>query len=310
MDGVKHEFICILCLKRFAKSAQTEEHIFPFAIGGTLVLYDLCKPCNDMLGNTVDVGLVEHQSMLFHRRNFDLLGRSRREVTPLTGRALEDPRRTVSARKEGGSRFEPLYDKTAAGLEIRVHPDDASDLPKLIARAQKSKRAGMVVGTVDTTPYTPVYDLTLWSKSWVRGLIKISYELAYRALGPGYLDDPVAAQHRALLTAKSDGTDEIEASRLFRWIAGPALYFRHPMSKPYPSLLMGATFRSQSVGTFSYLRIFDTFEAVVLVSERSDWPLPLDGIADITDVVARSTRRTTFFEIAMECEAGRLQSGT
>ena len=81
-------FVCILCLKELPSTARTVEHIFPYAIGGTLKLHDLCKACNSMLGDRVDVGLVEHQSVLFPRREFDLVGRSKREVIPLTGEAF------------------------------------------------------------------------------------------------------------------------------------------------------------------------------------------------------------------------------
>lgn len=76
------------------------------------------------------------------------------------------------------------------------------------------------------------------------------------------------------------------------------------MSQPHPSWLVGGVFPKGSIGTLSYVRILDTVDMVLLVSGSTDWPaLALDGIAEITDVVARINRSTTFFEVAMEWAA-------
>ena len=36
------------------------EHVFPDAIGGTLIINNVCKCCNDYLGREVDCKLTDH----------------------------------------------------------------------------------------------------------------------------------------------------------------------------------------------------------------------------------------------------------
>lgn len=201
-------FTCIICLRDLAIAEQTVEHIFPYAIGGMLVLPEMCKPCNDRLGKYVDAGLVHHQSIRFPRRNLGLLGRSRQEVTPLVGRTIDDPTgrpRRAIAKPTGGYYYHPHHVRTENGLEIHVDPMDAARLPSLVARAERSGRAGKVEGIVETPKALVELDLTLHDQRWVRGLVKIAYELAYRALGRQYMRDPTAEILRGMLRSELEG---------------------------------------------------------------------------------------------------------
>src|SRR5205823_3130325 len=45
----------------------SEEHVFPEAIGGTLKIARVCKPCNNFLGANVDVLLTDHTLILIKR---------------------------------------------------------------------------------------------------------------------------------------------------------------------------------------------------------------------------------------------------
>jgi hypothetical protein len=36
-------FRCVLCLRELPTAEQTDEHVFPEAIGGVVVLKDMCK---------------------------------------------------------------------------------------------------------------------------------------------------------------------------------------------------------------------------------------------------------------------------
>jgi hypothetical protein len=55
---------CFFCLE---EREPTEEHVFPHAIGGTLTIDRVCKPCNDFLGAKVDVLLTNHELILIKR---------------------------------------------------------------------------------------------------------------------------------------------------------------------------------------------------------------------------------------------------
>src|SRR5208283_4444094 len=70
---------CLFCLEEREPSV---EHVFPDAIGGTLVIDRVCKPCNDWLGANVDVLLTNHKAILAKRAQFGLGERSGKAVNP------------------------------------------------------------------------------------------------------------------------------------------------------------------------------------------------------------------------------------
>ena len=70
---------CIFCLK---EREPSDEHVFPAAIGGALIIKSVCKPCNDFLGAKVDVLLTHHKAILLKRAEFGMGERSGKDIDP------------------------------------------------------------------------------------------------------------------------------------------------------------------------------------------------------------------------------------
>lgn len=62
---------CIFCLM---DRLCTVEHVFQYAIGGTLVTDRVCQSCNSFLGTEVDAPLVHHPFVAFRRSDLGLPG--------------------------------------------------------------------------------------------------------------------------------------------------------------------------------------------------------------------------------------------
>jgi hypothetical protein len=69
---------CIFCLNEREPSV---EHVFPDAIGGTLVIDRVCKPCNDWLGTNIDALLTDHVLVLAKRNQLGITNRDGKSPT-------------------------------------------------------------------------------------------------------------------------------------------------------------------------------------------------------------------------------------
>ncbi len=50
--------ICIFC---DLEKPSSDEHVIPESIGGCIHVYKVCKECNDLFGQTVDVVVTRHR---------------------------------------------------------------------------------------------------------------------------------------------------------------------------------------------------------------------------------------------------------
>ena len=81
---------CIICLTETPDAELTDEHIFPEAIGGRIVIGSVCKPCNDKLGNTIDHRLTEHWLVQGQRMLLKLPGKTGQIPNPLERGVMRD----------------------------------------------------------------------------------------------------------------------------------------------------------------------------------------------------------------------------
>jgi hypothetical protein len=65
---------CIICDE---ERPESEEHIFPLAIGGCLATLRVCSDCNSKLGARVDAPLVDHLAIVLRREELKIAGRAR-----------------------------------------------------------------------------------------------------------------------------------------------------------------------------------------------------------------------------------------
>jgi hypothetical protein len=64
---------CIFCLE---ERIGTDEHVFPFAIGGCLKTKRVCACCNAKLGSRIDAALIDHSLILLRRAELGIAGES------------------------------------------------------------------------------------------------------------------------------------------------------------------------------------------------------------------------------------------
>jgi hypothetical protein len=304
-------FTCLLCTENFADSARSEEHVFPDAIGGLLRLFDLCVPCNTHLGSTADAPLADHFLIQLVRRRFALAGKAGRIPNPFTrGHVQGDP--SVRVRLEPGGRvfMHPRVENLPNGgarvsVDIRDLPKREEMIRKIVERRRKPDEHVVYSADVETVETRQLeFPMQIDVSDYERGMLKIAYELACLVLGPSYLNDPMAHRFRTVLRKKESTRDEAQIAGLYGVVAGLVGDVK-PMSVPRPSWLVGLVVPSGVGHVVSYVRVFDTFEATLRMSDTCDaYALPAIGKGWIIDVEAKSMRPSDALELSRELRAG------
>lgn len=236
---------CIFCLN---ERDPTEEHVFPAAIGGTLIIDRVCKPCNDRLGADVDVRLTDHNAILLKRAEFGMGERSGKDIDPWRrvfgdGSLASNPELKIhlapnpeTGRMEPRMRYSSTRIKQDDGSEVVQVALDENQIDELEKIAQRErKRAGREPYSEDEiqallasarenmrTIEQPEVLYTVKMDKWdyQRGVCKIIYELAWLWLGDAYIDDPVAKMLRTVILS---GTEQRIAGRITMDGAAPPL---------------------------------------------------------------------------------------
>jgi hypothetical protein len=211
---------CIFCLDLEPPSGFTDEHVFPDAVGGTLIVRNVCKSCNDRLGHSVDSAITNHALVQVKRQALGLAGKSGRVPNPF-GHAVmaDDPQQKLRlsidwAKPDSvGIYAIPSVERTMTGpgegsLQVRI---DASDLHRLrdiintaLVRAGAPPLSAEAVNdltlneALNVQPRVNV-QLSVDISKYQRGLMKIAYELACLWLGESYADDPTASRIRQFI---------------------------------------------------------------------------------------------------------------
>lgn len=66
---------CIICRK---EAVGTDEHIIPDTLGGIIHCNNVCKQCNSLLGEKIDVNLVNSILVRFDRESYNLTGKKKK----------------------------------------------------------------------------------------------------------------------------------------------------------------------------------------------------------------------------------------
>jgi hypothetical protein len=215
---------CIFCLERNPPSGFSDEHVFPEALGGTVVIRNVCTRCNNKLGAEVDSAVTSHGLVEVKRHALGLAGKTGKVPNPLERATLEgDSERKVRytpgpvGSGDSDVYLLPSVKKTIvapgqANLSVRI---DVRDLPRLGEIVNKSvQRSGGKPLTADEIAALKLNHQTLERPAlniplsfdlseYRRGLAKVAYELACHWLGDRYVDDPAAARLRDFI-ADSD----------------------------------------------------------------------------------------------------------
>lgn len=290
---------CIFCLNDREPSC---EHVFPAAIGGTLTIDRVCKPCNDRLGAEVDCKLSDHLACIIVREQLGMTdgdGRPVRSWPKIFGEGVlaADPTRVIETHQDRDTgrfttklRVHSQKVKGPDGTEHEERSMDLSDIDRIPVLVQRwRKREGLpplsdqeleilkeealrnvhTIDQPDVILQTKGLDLEAFNEAYKPAIAKIAYEMGWLWLGDTYLDDPRAAMLRDYIFGRRH---DLPNAR-FEFDEGFA-GFAPWAGEPNAHLAIGT---SQARSHAIALRIFGIFVAVIEVTaenERykdSDW---------------------------------------
>jgi hypothetical protein len=277
---------CIFCLQEKTEAQFSDEHVFPEAIGGTMLIRTVCKPCNDYLGHSIDAHLTNHWFVQTQRLALGIKGKAKKVPNPLaTGTLSDDATQKLVYVLNADGQPEELYvvpnisrEKMPDGREKISMRVDASDRDKIPGMVNKMRlRAGMSPLTkeeedrISATPSQRVdqpwmsVDLAIDLKEYQRAILKIAYELACTWLGPAYLNDPAGEALRNCIRHAAPDSDWAVAHPIRGRVemTGGKLTFPFWTSEQFSHI----AFIAPGIGELTcYVRIFQTFEGLVQVS--------------------------------------------
>jgi len=265
---------CVFCHRRLPDVTLTEEHVFPDAIGGRLVLKCVCKSCNDQLGSYVDNQLTEDFLVRMLRLGLCIPSKGGQIPSPLhegTIKGHPDRKGTFHPNGDGTGQvtLQPLVERTTGpdGRErVRVvaTPQEAAEiLRKIRERANRKARDIRVLEQRQETVRKPVVSKTERSSptNLVRALLKIAYELAVYWLGPSYAAHVTGLP---ILTAVVTGViAQVEATMGY---FPPASAFG---DWEIPSWYHAARLKVTTAGIWTMFRVFNVIEGRVLLVDHS-----------------------------------------
>jgi hypothetical protein len=277
---------CIICVSEKRDDEFSDEHVFPEAIGGRIVVRTVCKPCNDRLGNTIDHCLTNHWLVQGQRMLLKLPGKTGQIPNPLErGVMKDDPTQKVLYKMDGNGMPKELYtvpsvQRTPKGdgteeITIRIDKKDAAKLPDIVnkmrARAGQPPMTAEEIEAAQTAskiekPWMSM-QIAIDVVEYKRAIVKIAYELACKWLGDAFVDDPMAAQFRAcLLDDDDDWASKERVRNAINLIDDKPEYpFWHDGTKSHLAFIMAVKHE-----IYVYVRIFELFEGKLLVTNCGD----------------------------------------
>jgi hypothetical protein len=303
---------CVICKKD--KEKLTDEHVFPDAIGGTLVLTNVCKDCNDRLGHSVDHHLVDNWFIKGERMSLKIRGKSGNLPNPLEkGVLAKNPKQQVRYyfNQEGNPQevyLVPYIEKEKKDdnteiVKISIDKKDKNKLPEIINKMLRrhgkpeltyEQIEKQVIEGIDPNPSIKM-SLTMDMVQYKRAILKIAYELAHYWLGENYFDDSTGEIIRQCILDNNlpedfssqypiKGSIDLigEQSRFNLWGDEPKNHI---------------AFMNVDGNQIScYLRIFSVFEGVIQISIDADNYPDFKGKFISINPVSGVTRESNYLE--------------
>ncbi len=283
---------CYFCLQ---ERPGSEEHVFPLAIGGTIVTDRVCKPCNDQLGSQVDSCLTDHLLCKVKRAGLGLAGNARRTPNPLVemlAKAVlaEDPTKRMEVRDNGrgGITVKHAYHEAVQtddqGNTFKMVTIDASrpnDVLKILDRHRKRSNIPLLTDAEKTDILARLPDaiktieqpgligqFTVDLQEFQRGIVKIAYELACMWLDDTYLDSATAAEIRNLIFAPAEDIVKHDLTNI-------QIGVLRPLQAWGETSLDHVAYGFVEKGvTIIAVRVFDVFSAAMAVAMPGDGTVP------------------------------------
>ena len=269
--------ICIICECDVDDTLASKEHIFPEGIGGTITTNRVCRDCNSKMGSSVDAPLINHFAVKWARLHYGIKGKAKEVPQPLKAGETSDGRKVILRLKGGWHNLEldfldHVVDDGHGNHTIIVDAKNADKLPKMVNKIRT--RSGQLPLAPEeiiiediTGPCPPLsFKADIDLIDYQRGILKIAYEIAWKFLGNGYLDDPTGRRLRECFL--DDGYDEGWLTKY--GISGAVRlsdtsHFFEVWEEDKESHLALVT-KSAGNKIQCKVRIFNLFEAAVIVS--------------------------------------------
>jgi len=267
---------CIICKGEF--ESLSAEHIFPDAIGGSLVVNNVCKSCNSRLGDEVDILLTDHYLITLIRNALGIKGKSGIIPNPFREGVTEDGQKVRMIISEDG-KFLPQYVSrlskiTDNKVRLIIDSKDSKQLPDIIKKIFERRKVDItdkeiqeIIGKmkIESSQPTIQYDISINTLSYKKALVKIAYEMGVYWLGNEYINDPVGNELRKSMFLSND---ELKNSKIHGQIGlvneiDFPLFSLQEISGMHLAILFPDGDRRYCV-----IRIFDVFATIILISEN------------------------------------------
>ncbi len=223
-----------MCREHKPDGDFNREHVVPEAIGGSLVIYDVCTACNSILGHSVDAKLIETPQIQLARLSYGLIDGDGRHFFQ-TGTLSDDPTQSFNlSLYPGGEQpakicFVPNVEREPIGgeedgerISISVDAADMDKLPLMLNKMLRRKGLSEmepeeILKLVQrrqiqnpTTSHSAVFHLDNWRPA----MVKIAYEFTYYCIESAYLSDPVSQALSSAIMDTDMGKEWYERHRL------------------------------------------------------------------------------------------------
>jgi len=297
---------CIICTNDFEK--LSDEHIFPDAIGGSLIVGNVCKSCNSKLGDEIDSLLTNHFLISLIRNSQGISGKSGTVPNPFKEGVTEDGQKVRLLMSEDGQflpQYVPQLSEIAENrLRIVVDSKDFSSLPDIIRKTSKRKGVDIpeqeiqeIISNVVIESSQPKinYDFAIDTEKYKKALLKIAYEMGVYWLGDKYIEDPIGQELRTLIFSS---IDDLRKSKIHGKIGLASEIKKFPFFNIKELAGMHLAILILDGNRLSIiLRIFDVFAASIVLSENSDkYQIDDQGYFMFLDPVERIYNEMSFIE--------------
>lgn len=296
---------CIICKNEHDK--MSEEHIFPYAIGGSLSIWNVCKTCNDRLGEEVDILLTDNFLISMVRNTLGIKGNSGKVPNPFKEGVTEDNQK-IRLLMDRDGHFVPQYIPLISEVEdnkirIIIDASDKQKLPGIIRKCHERKGLSIsdnaieeILNDINIESARPEikYDFTINTENYKKALLKILYEMGVYWLGERYTEDPIGKEICGLLFASMD---QLKNSKIHGQM-GLASEFDFP-------LVNVECFENMHIACLlpvdgklcCVIRIFNVFYASVVISENPELYNDIgDGLFMCLDPIQRDLQEMGLVE--------------
>lgn len=302
--------ICIFCTK---ESPTTDEHVIPEFAGGSLVIKEVCKACNDKMGSDFEGPLANSIFFRLARSHYEIQGKSESPINPFPHDGLTENGQKIKMSGKGELYSvvkieENLQDPEKIELKLIVDETDKNEIPKIfeakLRRAAKKHWPEMSSYEIDilvnkslsslpinfevqTTP-NPVIGYTegFNFNHLYFLMMKIAYEIAFHHHGSKINSDSYYQQLRDAIYTRNVSSEIV--GRLF--------------PEPDPFLSIPALENSHCIllcRNICYIRLFKFSAIIQVIEEDSPHSLSQENwVIYWFNFVKKSCKKHNFLEYA------------